>query len=79
MPLLSCCSRPEPCEVVRQADGRRERIDCIEEVSRNGTLDDVFGIEPPCTSYFIIIIIQSEFGCIIIMQAFWVIVFTRLI
>lgn len=55
MPLLICCRMPEPWEPLRHVDGRRERIDCIDDVSKNGTLDDVFGIEPPYTHHIIVI------------------------
>ncbi|KAK6629262.1 hypothetical protein RUM43_003079 [Polyplax serrata] len=47
MPEPSCCSRPEPCELVKQVDGRRERKDVMLEFSRNGTLLLVFGMLPP--------------------------------
>lgn len=46
MPEPSCCSRPEPWEPPRVAEGRRDLIDCMEDESRNGTDDDVFGIDP---------------------------------
>jgi hypothetical protein len=52
MPDPSCDSRPEPEPSGPDdstVDVRRERIDCMLEDSKNGTLVlDVFGIEPPC-------------------------------
>lgn len=53
MPDPSCCNSPEPEPSGpddKHADGLLDRIDCILDDSRNGTLLDVFGIEPP---YFI--------------------------
>lgn len=53
MPDPSCCNSPEPEPSGpddKHADGLLERIDCILDDSKNGTLLDVFGIEPP---YFI--------------------------
>ncbi|CAB3383367.1 Hypothetical predicted protein [Cloeon dipterum] len=56
MPEPSCCSRPaeeapgEP-DRPRQADVRRDPPDLIElmlDDNKNGTLLEVFGIDPPC-------------------------------
>lgn len=51
IPDPNCCRiEPEPDPNGPddiQADVRRDRIDCILEVNKNGTLLDVFGIEPP--------------------------------
>ncbi|CAH0716091.1 unnamed protein product, partial [Brenthis ino] len=60
MPLLICCKMPEPCEPLRHADGRRDLIDCIDDVSKNGTLDEVFGIEPPYTHHSVVAYVHGE-------------------
>ncbi|KAI8040324.1 hypothetical protein M5D96_006264 [Drosophila gunungcola] len=51
MPDPSCCSSPDPEPSGpddRTVDWRRDLIDCILDDSRNGTLLEVFGMEPPC-------------------------------
>uniref|UniRef100_A0A1B0B8V5 Uncharacterized protein n=1 Tax=Glossina palpalis gambiensis TaxID=67801 RepID=A0A1B0B8V5_9MUSC len=51
IPLPNCCHNPVPepnGPVDNTVDGRRERIDCILDDSKNGTLLEVFGIDPPC-------------------------------
>lgn len=51
MPLPSCCNNPEPepnGPDDNTVDVRLERIDCILDDSKNGTLLEVFGIDPPC-------------------------------
>lgn len=51
MPLPSCCRSPDPepnGPDDKTVDVRLERIDCILDESRKGTLLDVFGIDPPC-------------------------------
>lgn len=51
MPEPSCCSNPlpEPSGPDESMfEGRRDRIDCMLDESRNGTLLEVFGIDPPC-------------------------------
>uniref|UniRef100_A0A1B0A6V6 Uncharacterized protein n=1 Tax=Glossina pallidipes TaxID=7398 RepID=A0A1B0A6V6_GLOPL len=51
IPLPNCCHNPVPDPngpVDNTVDGRRERIDCILDESKNGTLLEVFGIDPPC-------------------------------
>jgi len=51
IPDPSCCSRPDPEPSGpddRTVDWRRDLIDCMLDDSRNGTLLDVFGMEPPC-------------------------------
>jgi hypothetical protein len=48
MPEPSCWSRPEPCELDKQAEGRRDRMLLILELRRKGTLLLVLGILPPC-------------------------------
>jgi hypothetical protein len=47
MPEPSCCRRPDPCELDKQAEGRRERMLLMLELSRKGTLLLVFGMLPP--------------------------------
>lgn len=51
MPLPNCCSNPEPEPKGpddNAAEVLLERIDCILDDKRNGTLLEVFGIDPPC-------------------------------
>lgn len=52
IPDPSCESKPEPEPSGPDdstVDVRRERIDCMLEDNKNGTLVlDVFGMEPPC-------------------------------
>lgn len=50
MPLPRDCNRPLPDPNGpddKHVDVRRERIDCMLLDNKNGTLDEVFGIEPP--------------------------------
>lgn len=50
IPDPSCCNKPLPepnGPDDKQVDVRRERIDCMLLDNKNGTLLDVFGIEPP--------------------------------
>lgn len=51
MPDPNCCRMPEPEPSgpdESTVDVRRDLIDCILDESRNGTLLDVLGMEPPC-------------------------------
>lgn len=50
MPDPSDCNRPLPDPNGpddKHVDVRRERIDCMLLDNKNGTLDDVLGMEPP--------------------------------
>lgn len=51
MPDPNCCRMPEPEPSGpddNTVDVRRDLIDCMLDDSRNGTLLDVLGMEPPC-------------------------------
>uniref|UniRef100_A0A8D8B285 (northern house mosquito) hypothetical protein n=1 Tax=Culex pipiens TaxID=7175 RepID=A0A8D8B285_CULPI len=65
MPEPSCWSRPDP-EPSGPEDStvevRRLRIDCMLDESRNGTLLDVFGIEPPVGGERLMLELRRSWG-----------------